>query len=241
MMKLTFAIRRAVLVMFAACSDLSRAGSDELANVTKKLPDVPAPPQGEVWWISKSMRMNGLPMTLKNFRSRLSAEAVCDYYRFNARTRAGNEVLPSRSGDWSVLSIKSRNDLVTIQVRPTLLGSEGTITGSPPPEAIRTKVETRFPRPATSSVVNLQEYDDAGMRAEHISMTSARSVGVEAQAFVQKLHRDGWQIILREPMQATPRGQLIEAQKGAQHALLSLMPDNSRPGVTAIVVVWRKS
>ena len=241
MMKLAFAIRRAVLVMFAACSGLSRAGSDDLINLTKKLPDVPAPPQGEVWWISKSMRMNGLPMTLKNFRSRLSAEAVCDYYRFSARSRADSEVLRSRSGDWSVLSIKSRNDLVTVQVRPTLLGSEGTITVSPPPEAIRTKVETRFPRPPTSSVVNLQEYDDDGMEAEHISMTSSRSVGVEAQAFVQKLNRDGWQIILREPMQATPRGQLIEAQKGVQHALLSLMPDNARPGVTAVVVVWKKS
>ena len=240
-MTLAFTIRRAALLLFAACSGVSRAHDHELSDITRQLPDVPAPPQGDMWWISKSMRMNGLPMTLKNFRSRLTLDAVCEYYRVNAGARITNEIRTHRNGDWSVLSIRSQRHLATIQVRPTRLGSEGTITVSPLPETFRVKLETTFPRPGTSVVVNLQEYDDAGVRAEHISMTSARSVAIEAQAFVEKLHRARWQIILREPMQTISRGQVIEAQKGVQHALLSLMPDLERPGKTAIVVVWKKS
>jgi len=240
-MTLAITIRRAALLLFAACSGVSRAGDHELSSITKELPDVPAPPQGDMWWISKSMRMNGLPMTLKNFRSRLSLDAVCEYYRVNGGARLTNEVHAHRSGDWSVLSIRSQRHLVTIQVRPTQLGSEGTITVSPLPETYRLKFATTFPHPDTSIVVNLQEYDDAGVLAEHISMTSARSVAIEAQAFVEKLRGGRWQITLREPMRTISRGQLIEAQKGAQHALLSLMPDLERPGKTAIVVVWKKS
>ena len=240
-MTLAITVRRAALLLFAACSGVSRASDHDLNRITKELPDVPAPPQGDMWWISKSMRMNGLPMTLKNFRSKLTLDAVCEYYRVNAGARLTNEIQAHRRGDWSVLSIRSQRHAVTIQVRPTQLGSEGTITVSPLPETFRVKLETTFPRPDTTSVINLQEYDDAGVRAEHISLTSARSVAIEAQAFVEKLHRGRWQIILREPMQTISRGQVIEAQKGVQHALLSLMPDLERPGKTANVVVWKKS
>jgi hypothetical protein len=241
MIALATTVRRAVLLLFAACSGLSRAGNQELVDVTSGLPDVPAPPQGDVWWISKSMRMNGLPMTLKNFRSRLTPDAVCDYYRLNVPTHAPGEILRSRNGDWSMLSIRSRRELVTVQVRATRLGSEGTITVSPPPETVRLKVETTFPRPLSATIVNLQEYDDAGMEAEHITLSSVRSVGVEAHAFVDRLTRNGWQITLREPMQSVSRGQLVEAQKGAQHAMLSLAPDKLRPGTTSIVIIWKKS
>jgi hypothetical protein len=236
-----FSVRRVLLFVFAACSGVSRAGEHELSSLTKELPDVPAPPHGDVWWISKSMRMNGLPMTLKNFRSRLSSDEVCEYYRSSARAMTNNEILRSRSGDWSVISIRTRRNLITIQVRSTLLGSEGTIAVSPPPETAQLKIATAFPRPATAEIVNLQEYDDEGTEAEHITLRSARSVGLEAQAFVQKLTRNGWQITLREPMQVVAGGQVIEAQRGAQHALLSLMPDKARPGNTSIIVVWRKS
>jgi len=238
---LTVSIRRVLLFLFAACSGFSRAGEHDVSNAAKDLLDMPAPPQGDAWWISKNMRMNGLPMTLKNFRSRLSLDEVCDYYRSSARALTTNEVLRRRSGDWSVISIRTRRNLITIQVRPTLLGSEGTIAVSPPPDTIHVHVETAFPRPATAAVINLQEYDDEGMEAEHISLRSARSVGVEAYAFVEKLTRSGWQITLREPMQIVSGGQVVEAQKGAQHALLSLMPDKARPGNTSIIIVWKKS
>lgn len=241
MSRLAVTIRRAALFLFAACSGVARSGDHELTSITNQLPDVPAPPLADTWWISKSMRMNGLPMTLKNFRSKLSPEDVCEYYRRNARVHSNSEILRRRRGPWSMLSIKSQHDLITIQVRPTPLGSEGTITVSPPPETVQLEVRTEFPRPGATSIVNLQEFDDAGAQAEHICMTSGRSVGVEAQAFVQKLEGSGWQIIMKEPMQTVLRGQLIEAQKGAQYALLSLMPDASRPGNTGIVVVWKKS
>jgi hypothetical protein len=147
----------------------------------------------------------------------------------------------TRNGEWQILSIKSRHDLVTIAARSTLSGSEGTITVSLPLEGVRSQVATEFPHPATISIVNLQEYSDAGIEAEHISMSSPRSVAVEANAFGEKLVRGGWQIIRQQPTRETPRGQVLEAQKGAQRALLTLMRDSARPGATAIVVVWRKS
>ena len=240
-MALAIAVRRVVMFLFAACSGISRAGEHDTSNLTRTLPDIPAPPQGDAWWISKSMRMNGLPMTLKNFRSRLNLDEVCDFYRSSARALTSNQIIRRRTGDWSVMSIRTRRNLITIQVRSTLLGSEGTIAVSPPPESIQLRLSTAFPRSATASIVNLQEYDDTGMEAEHISLTSARPIAFEAHAFIQKLTRAGWTITLREPAKIVAGGQIIEAQQGVQHALLSFMPDKGRPGNTSIVVVWKKS
>jgi hypothetical protein len=48
------------------------------------LPDLAAPPQGTAQWIARNMRMNGLPMSLKAFESRLAPDAVLAYYESRA-------------------------------------------------------------------------------------------------------------------------------------------------------------
>jgi hypothetical protein len=224
----SFSIAAAMFMNPAAASDFTR--------ITRALTDLPAPPHGRSEWIARSMRMNGLPMTIKSFRSRLTADDLCQHYEA-AGLRQHVTTRRSRNGEWSVLSIKARNELITIQARDTVAGSEGTMTVSPILEKARLNVVTTFPRPLSTSVVNLQEYDDEGIEAEFISLASSRSITVEGQAFMDKLQRDGWQIQQR-PAQSGVR--IIEAQKGAQHALLNLMRNHAQPG-TAIVVVRRKS
>ena len=57
---------------------------------------------------------------------------------------------------------------------------------------------------------------------------------------MQELTRNGWQVIRRQHMRETARGVVIEAQRGAQQALLTLQPDRAQPSMTAIVIVWKK-
>jgi hypothetical protein len=211
--------------------------ASDFTRTTRSLTELPAPPQGHSEWIARSMRMNGLPMTIKSFRSRLSADALCKHYAASG-PRQHVATQQTRNGEWWVLSMSTRNELTTIQARDTVAGSEGTITVSPSLDAAQLHVDTTFPRPSSTAIVNLQEYDDAGVEAEFISLSSMRSVTVESRSFVDKLHRDGWQVQQRPAQPGS--GQIIEAQKGAQHALLNLMRNRAQPG-TAIVVVWKKS
>jgi hypothetical protein len=208
---------------------------------TSPLLRLPLPPQSEVQWVAKNMRMNGVPMTLQCVQSRLAPAALLDYYETQTRASGHNEYRRSANGEWQLLAIKSPRHYVTVQVRATIAGSEGTITTSAlPPPAIE-KLASEFPRPPTSRIVSLQEYDDAGIQSEHISLLSTRAVALEAWAFSQKLVRSGWKILRQQPMQQVAAGVAIEAQRGVQQALLTLQPDHAQPSLTAVVVVWKKS
>ncbi len=217
------------------------AGAGALSRLTADLPDLPAPPQGSVQWVAPSMRMNGLPMTLKTFESRLAPEDVFQFYERLAHRWGHSEFRRSNRREQRSLSIRTHDHLISVEAIATVSGSSGTLVVSVLPERASAAASSRFPRPATARLVNLQEYEDEGIASEHLSLSSPRSVAVETAAFSDVLTREGWQILRRQPTQATARGMVIEAQRGAELALLTLQPDRSQAAATAIVVVWRKS
>jgi hypothetical protein len=193
-------------------------------------------------WIARSMRMNGMPMTLKVIQTRLSPTELFTFYEAGMRGQPGTELRRSAMGEWQLLSVKSSDHYATIQVRPVIAGSEGTIIVTASPEQATQKLSSEFPRPLTTRIVGLQEYDDAGIESEHISFSSRRTVTMEARVFQQELERQGWQITKQQATRGlVGRGVVIEAQHGAQQALLTLLPDAVHPSTTAIVVVWKKS
>lgn len=205
------------------------------------LPDLAAPPHGSAQWIARSMRMNGLPMTLKAFESRLSPDAVLAHYESELKTSGSHDVRRGVNSPWQVLMVRSHDHFITVHARSNSSGSEGTILVSPALDPMALKLQTDFPRPSTTHIVNLQQYDDAGMRSEHISLSSERAPLTEAQAFSQLLITSGWSIIDTRPTLESYRGFVLEAQRQAEHAVLVIMPDAARPATTAIVVTWKKS
>lgn len=226
-------------LLLLATLPVAQAGA--LAQLTSSYPELDAPPQGTAQWIAKSMRLNGLPMTLKSFDSRLNADAVLRHYEAWARGRHAHESTRSRHGEWQVLALKSERYFITIQARPTREGSHGTITVSPRIEGARLRMATTFPIPASMQIVNVQQYDDLGIESEHISLSSARAAGLEARAFAHLLVQDGWQLLREQPAREITRGHVLEAQKGAQHAAVTIMPDQQASARSVAIVMWKKS
>ncbi len=229
-----------MLLLTMALSFDARAGT--LARLTAALPDIPGPPQGQAFWIAPSMRMNGLPMTLKGFKSQLGRDELLDFYRSQIAQRPGQDYRYGMSGEWRVLGIRASRYQITVQARTTQTGSgsTGTITVSGMPNLATPVIATDFPCPGTTRLISRQEYDDSGMESEHLSLTSLRSAAIEAQAFVAKLGRAGWQIVRQQRMREARSGMVIEAQHGRQQALLVLQPDRLDRASTAITIVWRK-
>lgn len=217
------------------------AQSERFIRSTNALPDLAAPPQGTAQWIARSMRMNGLPMTLKSFQSRLSPDAVLAHYESQLKSSGSHEARRFLKSPWRVLMLRSHETFITVHARAVSSGSEGTILVSPALDPALVRLRTDFPRPPTAHIVNLQQYDDTGMHSEHISLSSDRTPFVEAQAFSQLLIRDGWTMLDTRPTYESHRGFVLEAQREAEHALLVILPDAARPANTAIVITWRKS
>jgi hypothetical protein len=186
------------------------------------------------------MRLNGLPMTIKGFQSQLQADDVLAFYEKHSGIDSGDQRRLT-SGEWRMLNIRTSHHLITVQARATIGGSEGTITVSTAPDRAKPTMATTFPLPKTSRLLSRQEYDDAGIESEHLSLSAVRSAAVEAKAFVEELERAGWQITRKQALRATPSGVVIEAQRGTQQARLVLQPDRSEPAKTAVIVLWRKT
>lgn len=228
-------------ILFAIAMLILPVQADSLTRVTAALPDLTSPPQGEAHWIARSMRMNGLPMTLKAFQSRLNPDAVLAHYQSLLQSQSHHEARRSMNAPWHVLMLKSRDYFITVHARPVNRGSEGTILVSPALARSSLRLQTDFPRPASTRIVNLQQYDDAGIESEHISLTSARAPFTELQAFSQLLIHDGWTVLDTRPAQAARRGFVLEAQRQVEQVLLVIVPDAIQPNATAIVIAWKKS
>jgi hypothetical protein len=92
------------LALFTTLVPPAQAGS--LARATEALPDLGAPPQGSTQWIARSMRMNGLPMTLRIFESRLPPDAVLSHYESFMKMQGTHESRRTTNSPRQVLMLK---------------------------------------------------------------------------------------------------------------------------------------
>lgn len=228
----------AVFAMLTTLALPAHAGS--LSRTTEALPSLAAPPQGQAQWIAKSMRMNGLPMTMKVFESRLTPDAVLSHYESSLKGSGVHESRRMNNAPWQVLMLKSADHFITVHARAVAHGSEGTILVSPAIEPASLRMRTNFPRPASTRIVNLQQYDDDGVQSEHISLTSNRASFGELHDYSQLLISEGWTVIDTRPTHEVPRGFVLEVQRQTEHALIVIAPNAAQPTTTAISIVWRK-
>jgi hypothetical protein len=224
--------------MFTMLALPAEAGS--LSRATEALPKLGAPPQGSAQWIAKSMRMNGLPMTLKVFESRLTPDAVLSHYEGFVKATGSHESRRTTNAPWQVLMLKSADHFITVHARAIAHGSEGTILVSPALETVTLRMRSDFPRPASTRIVNLQQYDEDGVQSEHISLSSNRASFTELQQFSQLLIGEGWSVVATRPTLEVQRGFVLEVQRRAEHALLVIVPNAAQPATTAIAITWRK-
>jgi hypothetical protein len=229
------------IVTFAALTMLALpAHAGSLSRTTESLPNLGAPPQGTAQWIANAMSMNGLPMTLKVFESRLAPDAVLSHYESTMKANGAHEFRRMNKAPWQVLTLKTPDHLITVQARAVAHGSEGTILVSPALESTSLRTRTDFPRPASTRIVNIQRYDDDGVQSEHISLSSNRATFTELQDFSQLLISEGWTVVDTRPTRDVQRGFVLELQRQAEHALLVIVPNAAQPSTTAITITWRK-
>lgn len=187
------------------------------------------------------MKLNGLPMTLQSLRSQLPPTAVLEHFSnwWSVQTEGvRGATYTARDGRWQILGFSSRDLHITVRISATASGSIGTLAVSRNPSSTPPSVETTFPSSHAARVVNLQEYEDDGISAEHISFQSARSVATEAHEFRRLLQREGWSIYRDEMSRTTTGGRVLETQKGANVAQLTFTP--APPSGSHIIVIWRK-
>jgi hypothetical protein len=185
--------------------------------------------------------MNGVPMTIRSLRSSLAPDAVLYFYESWCKQKTDTQSLRTRIENDQALTIKLDRHLITIRAQRAASGTHGTITSSPASFPAPVRLESVFPVPPNIRLVNVQQYEDESGDAEHLSFVSQRAPHVEASALARWLDDHGWTMLRHAPMRETLRGYVIETQKGAQHAQLTIVPSEGWLLGSRILVVWKKA
>jgi len=217
---------------------ISTAHGSSLAKAVAAFPDLPTPPQGETQWIARSMRMNGLPMTIQSLVSRSVPSEVIQFYQSWAMQEGGSQTRQWHTHDNEVLSIRAVSYLVTIELQQVVSGSQGTIVISSPPERARLNTATEFPHPSYWRVANLQQYEDDGKETEHITFTSTHMPESEAQAIMEMLASNGWILISEHSSSANDFS--VELQRNTQFARVVITSRVDQRANTLVTVLWSK-
>lgn len=190
-------------------------------------------------WIAERMTMNGVPMSILEFRGRAPREYVIEYYE--SRWRDGGDAIRRQDGEWTIVLTKRDGYVHSVRARAYGRGSEATYTVSADPQEYEPSFDTTFPLPGSATVLYHHRYLDKGIEAESITLHSPRSVASEAEALRGQLAYDRWRPIIDRPGEKSPDGHFMQYQKGRGHAQIFLGRNPERSGGTLILITWRKS
>ncbi len=205
--------------------------------LTVELPELDEMKGMETSWAAQKMAMNGVPMSIKTFTSRRSAEKVLAYYEREWRESG---LTPRREGYGKYQTLGAGDDDVffSVQVRDHRGGSEGRITVSR--KVDDPSRETAFPLPQRTQTVSKIDSLDAGTRAESIVAYAPGSPLQNEEWFRRELERQGWAFD-HYANESDAAQKVLAFARDAELCQLTLVPDQpGYRGKTMLLIHWVK-
>ncbi|MFK7888011.1 MAG: hypothetical protein AB8G16_14220 [Gammaproteobacteria bacterium] len=221
--------------MIVCCAALLCVAATDPLKVN--LPELDEMKGMETSWAAQNMAMNGVPMSIKTFTSRRSAQKVLDFYEREWR-EAGLSPRLEGYGDYQTLGAGEDNVYFSIQVRDRRGGSEGRITVSR--QIASPSRETAFPLPRKTTTVSKIDSLDAGTRAESIVAYAPGSPLQNEQWYRRELARLGWSFD-HYANESESAQKVLAFQRDAELCQLTLVPDQpGYRGKTMLLIHWVK-
>lgn len=206
------------------------------------LPKFDVLPRMSTEWVAENLKYNGMPASIRNFKSPDSVDEVFTAYERKWRTRGFNKVAHSKFGDMRTLGIENGDHYYTVQARKLASGgSEGSLIVSLTPLEAKAGASTEFPLYPNSEIMSVIESNDVGMNAETIVSTNSSSISSNAHWITSSLERDGW-VSQQFGMPSTDfKVRQLNFQKQRQLCQVTIVANNPGfEGKTAVIVNWMK-
>jgi hypothetical protein len=203
-----------------------------------QLPKISIMPGMRTQWASEYMIYNGFPMSIRNFRVGKTEKEVLRYYESIWKVNSLVEIRRDRVGDEWVIGYKKKDFYYTVQVKNISGESEGSlvVTRLSPVK----KHDSKFPlMPGSRILTHIHSYDQ-GIRAETITIGSARSVGIANDWYVERMVNEGW---IRQEFVKTDgiSMKLLEFQRGKELCQIRILPKSPLNEYRSLILVnWVK-
>ena len=233
-----FALHILEIMLLVALMSIAPAGGQ--ARAAEPWPHIDLPPKGDVQWVARSLRVNGVPTSILQFQSPLSQNEILDYYR--SRWSNGYAHVPQvhTLGDAAVMSQEHGSYLMTVKVEAAGRGaSHGLISIA----LLAGASADRDPAPlllmSGAGVISVLESDDGGVNSRQVMILSPHQPAAVAQFYQSSLDNAGWQRV-----QATDNpsggGSFLVFSLGAQEVQLSIARSRTGSGTTVLANIVTK-
>lgn len=200
-------------------------------------PEFPVPHVGQLQWVAENMRMNGVPMQIKELTTEQTPQQVLAFYK-----RRWGDVPPffheyDVNGMPAIATLRS-GCFYTVQVMPHGRGAKALLGVSTKPEGGNPKTPgTGFPNMTGSRILNDIDHYDAGKTGRTIVLMNSHSPDANLNFYRRALAEEGWSAVIDRPVEGTKGiSYVLVMKRGYHEANLTISPDKSGTSVLATLV-----
>ena len=226
--------------LWAALAVLLSAVSPRLAAQEKAMPpcpEFPIPHVGQLQWIAENIRMNGVPMQIKELTTEQTPQQVIAFYKrrwgdvppyFHEYEVAGMPVVATLRGGC----------FYTVQVQPHGRGAKALLglTTKPGPGEMKA-AGSGFPNMNGSRILNDIDHFDAGKTGRTILLTNSYSPDANLNFYRRAMADDGWTALIDRPVEGSKGiSHVLVMKRGYHEANLTISPGKAGTNVLATFV-----
>ncbi len=220
-------------VMGAACVCASAMAQEKALPC----PEFPTPHVGRLQWVAEHMRMNGIPMQIKELTTEQTPQEVLAFYK-----RRWGDMPPYfheyEVGGMPAIATLRNGCFYTVQVQPDGRGAKALLGVSTKPDGGSPKPPgTGFPNMAGSKVVNDVDHYDTGKTGRTILLFNSYSPDANLNFYRRVLADEGWSgVIDRTVSGAKGISYVLVMKRGYHEANVTISPGKGGTSVLATLV-----
>jgi hypothetical protein len=225
-------LARAAFVVAALCAGARAYARDE-ANGCREF----TVPQGaRLLYVASDMAVNGLPMSIKEMRTKDSPDAVLAFYRREwGGRRPGFFENPLQ--EWRTIATYDGPCYYTVQVRAQGSGTYALLGVSKRPNVAPRPRGEGFPMPSGSQVFNDLSHRDGPKHGRTLLLTNTQAPDANVLFYRQTFEAEGW-VPLVDRLVVTDKGpaQVMLWRRGLEEASITVQKGGAGTTVVANLV-----
>jgi hypothetical protein len=169
-----------------------------------------APEGAKLLYVASDMQVNGVPMSVKEMRTKDAPEAVLGFYRREwSRNRSGS--FENAMPEWRTIATMEGPCYYTVQVQAQGSGTYALLGVSRRPNVAPRTPGEGFPMPMGSKVMNDLKHRDGPKSARTLLLANARPPEQNVSFYRDTFERQGWLALVDRP---------VVTEKGPAHIML---------------------
>jgi len=190
------------------------------------------PDGAKLLYVASDMSVNGVPMAIKEMRTKDSPEAVLAFYR---RQWGGKRpgFFENPMAEWNVIATFEGPCYYTVQVKPQGSGTYALLGVTTRPNVAPRTPGAGFPMPAGSTVLNDLTHRDGPKNARTVLLSNAAAPDQNVLFYRQSFESQGWVPLVSRPV-STEKGPayVMLWRRGLEEA--SITVQSTRAGTTVV-------